>query len=75
MTAGTVDINITIRADNATKEITKKLEIDDLERELSHFNKEIGGELSKEVLSLVDNQLRQQVPATWKNVGREKRSI
>ena len=75
MTAGTVDIIITIRTNNTTKEISKKLEINNLESNLSHLNKEIGGELSKEVLSLVDNQLRQQVPATWKNVGREKRSI
>jgi len=75
MTAGTVDIIITIRANENIKEISKKIEVDDLERNLSHLNKEIGGELSKEVLSLVDNQLRQQVPATWKNVGREKRSI
>lgn len=75
MTAGTVDIIITIRADNTTKEISKKLEINNLESNLSHLNKEIGGELSKEVLSLVDKQLRQQVPSNWKNVGREKRSI
>jgi hypothetical protein len=75
MTAGTVDIIITIRTENSTKEIYKKLEINELESNLSHLNKEIGGELSKEVLSLVDQQLRQQVPSNWKNVGQEKRSI
>ncbi len=75
MTAGTVDIIITIRANESTKEISKKLKMDDLESNLSHLSKEISGELSREVMDLVDEQIRRQVPSNWKNVGREKRSI
>lgn len=75
MTAGTVDIIITIRANESTKEISKKLRMDDLESNLSHLSKEISGELSKEVMDLVDDQIRRQVPSNWKNVGREKRSL
>ena len=75
MTAGTVDIIITIRTNESTKEISKNISIAELESSLSHLSKEISGELTKEVLDLVDEQIRQQVPTNWKNVGREKRSI
>lgn len=75
MTAGTVHIIITISAAEKSREITKAIEIEEVETGLAKVSKEIIGELTKEVLDLLDEEIRRQVPGNWKNVGREKRSI
>lgn len=75
MTAETVQISIIAKAGEKTAEIIKEIDVQDLEKEMASLGMELNGQIFGLTLELLDEHLREEIPATWKNVGRERRSV
>ena len=75
MTAETVELSITIKAGEKTAEIIKEIDVQDLEKETASLGMELNGQIFGLTLELLDEHLREGIPVTWKNVGREHRRL
>lgn len=68
-------IIITISANESRREISKDIQIAEIEKGITHLSKGNGGELMKEVLEFHDEEIRHQVSKKWKNVMGKSRKI
>ncbi|MFZ5535573.1 MAG: UPF0236 family transposase-like protein, partial [Patescibacteria group bacterium] len=58
-----------------TKTIEKNIATDDIEQEMSTMTQQLNGELLAMILEALDDKIREEVPRSWQNIGREKRCI
>jgi hypothetical protein len=75
MTDTAVDISITIKVGKKEAEIIKEINGKELEIGMASFGQEISGKASVMVLEALDDRIREEIPASWQNVGRESRYI
>lgn len=75
MTGQSVSIIITLKVGSQSKQIEKEIQSDDLETSIKDFGHEISCTLFQQVIDLLDQQLKTQVPKDWKNLGTAKRSV
>ena len=75
MTANTVRISITIKAGNREEVIKKDLEIEEIEHKISSLGQEVSGKAMLVILSELDDEIRDHVPRSWTNIGREPRRL
>jgi hypothetical protein len=73
MTENTVDISITIKVEEKLIVIEKKVRITEIEEDVQAMTHKMGQEVLKGVIDVIDAQIAAKVPASWRNVGTEKR--
>ena len=75
MTEKTVEISITVKVDKEVIQYTRKVGITELEAGISEAVQEIGSKVLVAGIAGLDKELRKGVPAGWRNVGTEERSL
>lgn len=75
MTEKAVEISITVKVEDEVIEIKRKMKISELELELSKITQEIGNRMMVAVMEGIDREISKAVPAGWRNVGTEERSL
>ena len=75
MTDRAVEVSITLKVNGEVIEYTRKIAIAELEIGISQVVQEIGMTVLLAGLKGLDDELRKEVPAGWRNVGTEERSI
>ena len=75
MTDKAVPISITIKAGNKAEVIHKDLPIQEMEDMISSLGQEVSGMIMMVILSELDDDIRDHVPSSWTNVGREARQV
>jgi hypothetical protein len=75
MTDKAVELSITLKVYGEVIEYTRKIAITELETGIGQVVQEIGTKVLVAGLKGLDDELRKGVPAGWRNVGTEERSI
>jgi hypothetical protein len=75
MTDKAVKISITVKVYGEVIEYRRQIGITELETGISQVVQEIGTKVLVAGLKGLDDELRKEVPAGWRNVGTEERSI
>jgi len=75
MTDKAVTISITIKAGKEERYLKKEIAVGELEQGLERLGQEMTVEVSQKILEVLDDEIRHEVPESWQNVGREKRSV
>jgi hypothetical protein len=75
MTGQSVSIIITIKAGQMTSELEQTLDVEELEKAMASFTREMHGKIFSVLLELLDKQIQKALPCGWINVGREPRSL
>jgi hypothetical protein len=73
MTEESVDISITIKVEKVEYEIHGKIEPGELEEKVQAITQELGQQVIKGVVDVMDTRLAARIPAGWRNVGTEER--
>ncbi len=73
MTAEAVSISITIKVEGVGKEIQEKVPIEAVEDSIQRMSVGVGRQVLAEVIQVLDDRIEGEVPAGWRNVGREGR--
>ena len=75
MTDKAVELSITIKVNREVVNYQREIRIEELETGVSQAVQEIGNKVLVAGLKGLDDEIRKEVPAGWRNVGTEKRSI
>ena len=75
MTEKPVELSITVNINGEMIQYTRKIEIHELESGISQVVQELGNKVLEAGLAGLDRDLRKRVPAGWRNIGTEERSI
>jgi hypothetical protein len=75
MTDRAVEISITIKVNREVVDYRREIRIEEIETGVSQAVQEIGNKVLKAVLKGLDDEIRKEVPAGWRNVGTERRSL
>jgi len=75
MTAKAASISIIVKIGNVTKELKTTFNVDDIERGVNTAMEKIKIGLLPKILEAMDDNIREEVPKSWQNVGREERRI
>lgn len=75
MTEKPVDLSITVIINGEVIQYSRKLEMQELESRISQVVQELGNKVLMAGLAGLDLELGKRVPAGWRNVGTEARSI
>jgi hypothetical protein len=75
MTEKPVELSITVNVSGEVIQYMRKIAIAELETGISQVMQEIGNRVLVAGLAELDRDLRTQVPAGWRNIGTEERSI
>ena len=75
MTGEAVALSIHIKVADVTLEFEEALLRDELEASLHQMVCELGKQLLGGVMQVLDDELREEVPAEWRNVGTEGRTL
>lgn len=75
MTENTVHISITIKVEEKVIVIEKKVRNTEIEEDVQAITHEMGKEVLKGVIDVMDAQIAAHVPAGWRNVGTEERRM
>ena len=75
MTDRAVELSITLKVNGEVIEYQREIAIEELETGISQMVQEMGATVLKAGLKGLDDEIRKEVPAGWRNVGTEERSI
>jgi hypothetical protein len=75
MTDKAVELSITIRVNREVVDYRREIRIEELETGVIQSVQEIGNKVLEAGLKGLDDEIRKEVPAGWRNVGTERRSI
>jgi hypothetical protein len=75
MTEKPVELSITVKINAEVIQYSRKLEMREFESGISQMVQELGNKVLMVGLEGLDLELRQRVPAGWRNIGTEERSI
>jgi hypothetical protein len=75
MTEKPVELRITVKVSGEEIHYTRKIAITELETGISQVMQEIGNRVLVAGLEGLDQDIRKRVPAGWRNIGTEERSI
>lgn len=75
MTDKSVELSITIKVNREVVNYQREIGIEELETGVSQVVQEIGNKVLVAGLKGLDDEIRKEVPAGWRNVGTERRSI
>jgi hypothetical protein len=75
MTDKAVELSITLKVYGQVIEYTREIRIAELETGISQVVQEIGSTVMVAGLKGLDQELRKELPAGWRNVGTEERSL
>ena len=75
MTEKTVEISITVKVYGEVIEYKRKIAITELETGISQVVQEIGNKVLVAGLEGLDQDMHKRVPAGWRNIGTEERSL
>jgi hypothetical protein len=75
MTEKPVELSITVKINAEVIQYSRKLEMCELESGVSQVVQELGNKVLIAGLEGLDLELRKRVPAGWRNIGTEERSI
>jgi hypothetical protein len=75
MTEKPVKLSITVKVYDEVIQYRRKIEIHELETGISQVMQEIGNKVLVAGIEGLDRDIRQRLPAGWRNMGTEERSI
>ena len=75
MTEQAVQIIITIKLGDESREVAQSLEIEELEGGIASLNQSLQVSLAGMVLEMLDARIHQARPKTWRSLGTAKRSL
>ena len=75
MTEKPVELSITVNINGEMIQYTRKIEAHELESGISQVVQELGNKVLEAGLAGLDRDIRKRLPAGWRNMGTEERSI
>lgn len=73
MTEESVHISITVKVENEVQELQRTVKLSELEESMTAMTQELGQQMLKGVVNVVDTKIAANLPAGWRNVGTEER--